>query len=140
MLKGKLTELQSASELSESSLILFPFKNLPEVYKSYFRLYRDLEVQTKILEIILPLYEKAKIDEQNRIPTVLVLDSAVPPQLKYEPKKALVVMSFFFPFLFVFLIIIARAEKVNKQEIRPDSIEERESRWYSKLRRMYRIR
>jgi tyrosine-protein kinase Etk/Wzc len=140
MLKRRLTELQSASELSESSLILFPFKNLPEVYKTYFRLFRELEVQAKIMEIILPLYEKAKIDEQNRIPTVLVLDNAVPPQLKYEPKKALVVMFFFFPFLFVFMIIIARAEKLRNQEIESNTFEEKESRWYLKLRRIYHVR
>jgi tyrosine-protein kinase Etk/Wzc len=139
MLKRRLTELQSASELSESSLILFPFKNLPEVYKTYFRLFRELEVQAKIMEIILPLYEKAKIDEQNRIPTVLVLDNAVPPQLKYEPKKALVVMFFFFPFLFVFMIIIARAEKLRNQEIESNTFEEKESRWYLKLRRIYHV-
>ena len=140
ILKKKLKELESANTLSESSLILFPFKQLPEIYKTYIRLYRELEIQGKIMEIILPLYEKARIDEQKSIPTFLVLDDAVPPQLKYEPKRMLVVMFFFFPFLFVFMIMIARAEKLKKGEISENTFEEKETKFYSKLEKFYRIR
>jgi tyrosine-protein kinase Etk/Wzc len=140
ILKNKLKELQSAERLSDESLILFPFKKLPEMYKSYSRLYRDLEVQGKIMEIIMPLYEKARIDEQKSIPTVIVLDYAVPPQLKYEPKKALVVMYFLFPFLFISLILVARAEKLNSVDLVPGSLEEKEYRFYNRLKKIYRIR
>ena len=81
---------------------------MPDIAINYLRVYREVEIQQSILEIVMPMYEQAKVEEQKSIPTVLVIDKAVPPQLKYSPKRAVLVIgillliSFFLvPFVFV---------------------------------------
>jgi tyrosine-protein kinase Etk/Wzc len=93
----------------KSSLNLFvPFEKVPETGVLYVRLMRDYEIQNKLLEFIYPVYEQAKIEEQKDIPSVLVVDKAVPPQKKSSPKRMLIVtgafiLSFFFSMGFVLM-------------------------------------
>ena len=61
----------------------------------YFDLYREVEIQSKLMEIIYPMYEQAKLEEARETPTVLVLDHAVPPEKKARPLRALIVISSF---------------------------------------------
>jgi len=63
----------------------------PQLGMEAFRLYRNLLVQQKILEFLVPLYEQARIDEQKDVPVVLVLDKAVPAERKDRPKRLLIV-------------------------------------------------
>ena len=60
---------------------------LPEKAINYYRLYREVEINSKILEFILPLYEQAKIEEKKDIPTLQVIDFAVPPEKKSYPPR-----------------------------------------------------
>lgn len=66
-----------------------PLERVPELTMQYIRFYRDLEIQNKILEFALPMYEQAKVDEQKETPVVLVLDPAVPAERKSKPKRLL---------------------------------------------------
>jgi uncharacterized protein involved in exopolysaccharide biosynthesis len=79
---------QLAVERSEIERRLSAF---PQLGMEAFRLYRDLLIQQKILEFLVPLYEQARIDEQRDVPVVLVLDKAVPAERKDRPKRALIV-------------------------------------------------
>jgi capsule polysaccharide export protein KpsE/RkpR len=63
----------------------------PQLGMEAFRLYRNLLIQQKILEFLVPLYEQARIDEQKDVPVVLVLDKAVPAERKDRPKRSLIV-------------------------------------------------
>ncbi|HZY09988.1 MAG TPA: GNVR domain-containing protein [Bacteroidota bacterium] len=78
----------------------------PQTGLASFRLYRDVVIQQKIVEFLLPMYEQAKIDEQKDVPVILVLDKAVPPEKKYKPKRLLIVatasgLSIFFSFILI---------------------------------------
>ncbi|MDR3625187.1 MAG: GNVR domain-containing protein, partial [Ignavibacteriaceae bacterium] len=86
----------------KSSLNLFiPFEKIPETGIKYVRLTRDYEIQTKLMEFIYPIFEQAKIQEQEDIPAVLVVDKAVPPEKKSAPKRLLIVaVTFFLSFIF----------------------------------------
>jgi uncharacterized protein involved in exopolysaccharide biosynthesis len=98
-LQKKSKELQIGSEI-KSSMLFVPFKDIPDVGMNYVRLIRDYEVQNKLLEFLLPIYEQAKIDEQKDIPVVLVLDKAIPAEKKTYPKRMIIVLiSFFLSFL-----------------------------------------
>jgi tyrosine-protein kinase Etk/Wzc len=50
------------------------------------RLYRDVAIQQKILEFLLPLYEQAKVEEKRNTPSVIVLDHAQVAERKAKPK------------------------------------------------------
>jgi uncharacterized protein involved in exopolysaccharide biosynthesis len=56
------------------------------------RLYRNLLIQQKIMEFLVPLYEQAKIDEHKDVPVILVLDKASPPEKKSQPKRTFIVL------------------------------------------------
>jgi len=85
---------------------------IPEAGISTLRLYREVIIQQKILEFVLPLLEQARVDEQKNIPVTLVLDKAVAPEKKDRPKRALIVaISGLSAFLLSILYIVI-AEKL----------------------------
>lgn len=64
----------------------------PDIGLASFRLYRDVAIQQKIVEFLVPLYEQARIDEQRDTPVLLVLDRAVPAEKKAKPQRLLIVL------------------------------------------------
>jgi uncharacterized protein involved in exopolysaccharide biosynthesis len=83
----------TADWYNDRSLNLFvPFKDVPEIGAEYIRRFRDFEIQNRMMEFLLPLYEQAKIDEQKDTPVVLELDHAVPPERKAKPRRSLIVI------------------------------------------------
>ena len=68
---------------------LIPLRQAPELGKEYIRLFRDVEIQYKILQFITPLYEQAKVEEQRSTPSVIILDHATVPERKAKPKISL---------------------------------------------------
>ncbi|MFZ4618995.1 MAG: GumC family protein [Bacteroidota bacterium] len=65
--------------------------DLPNVGLSYFRLIRQVLIQQKIMETIIPLYEQAKINEHKDIPAAYILDSAIQGERPDRPKRSAVV-------------------------------------------------
>lgn len=86
-LRKKINQLNSGSDLSQKdSKLIIPFKEAPKLANEYLKIYRNLEIQYKILEFIQPLYEQAKVEEIRNTPSVLVLDKAGPPERKAKPR------------------------------------------------------
>ena len=79
---------------------------IPQAGLEALRLYRDVAMQQKILEVLLPLYEQAKINEQKDIPVLLVLDKAVPPERKVRPQRLLIVLTVSSLFLFLSIALV----------------------------------
>jgi tyrosine-protein kinase Etk/Wzc len=71
--------------------IFIPIDQVPDLGLQYARLYRELMLQEKILEFIMPQYEQAKIQEAKDTPTVQVLDRAILPERKSRPKRMIIV-------------------------------------------------
>ncbi|MFQ5632527.1 MAG: GumC family protein [bacterium] len=97
-LRKKLSEVQygnhtgAANGNSKSTDILPPLADVPELGLQYARHLRELEVQKTLYELLIQQYELAKIEEARTIPTVQVLDRAIPPERKYKPKRSLIVV------------------------------------------------
>ncbi len=86
-LRKKINQLNIGSDLSQKdSKLLIPFKEAPKLANEYLKIYRNLEIQYKILEFIQPLYEQAKVEEVRNTPSVLILDKAGPPEKKAKPR------------------------------------------------------
>ena len=96
---------------------LIPALNsLPERVINYFRLLREVEINSAILEFILPLYEQAKIEEKKDIPTLQVIDDAIPPAKKsYPPRTIITLVITFSVFIIAFFFILIR-ENQNWQQ------------------------
>ncbi len=65
---------------------------IPQTGINSLRLYRELVIQQKIVEFLIPLYEQSRIEEQKDVPVLLVLDKAVTPERKTKPQRSLIVL------------------------------------------------
>ncbi len=130
-LKQKLDELYTSKKQTSNSIFV-RMKDVPKLQMEYVRLYRDLEIQNQILEFIYPMYEQAKIEEQKSQPTILVVDKAVPPDDKYAPKKAFIILFVFFLAAFILIPLTFRINKLFEQGEPRNAIEEKELKFYTK--------
>jgi len=90
-LRQKMSSLQTGEGNTKGQFKIFPpFDSAPELGVQYFRFYRQVQLQGNILELILPLYEQAKIEEQRDTPSMLVLDTATPPEKASKPRRLLI--------------------------------------------------
>ena len=93
---------------------------IPELGIEYQRYVRDLRFATAKYELMLRQYENAKLSEANDLSTILIIDRATPPEMKYLPRRARIciigtgaggILSIFLAFLFEHL----RAEKKQRR-------------------------
>lgn len=87
--------------------IIPSFTNLPENSLQYARLLREVEIQNKILEIILPQYEQAKMEENKNTPSIQIIDHPQVAINKAKPKRAYIViaatmMAFLLSFIYIY--------------------------------------
>lgn len=107
-LQKKINLLNSGKDESQKDVkFLIPFKEAPGLGNEYLKIYRNLEIQYKILEFVQPLYEQAKVEEARNTPSVLVLDKAAPADRKAKPKGTIyallsLILSTMFGLFFVF--------------------------------------
>jgi hypothetical protein len=79
--------------VSEIGMNVFtPFSNVPAFSTEYFRRYRDVETQYKVLQNMTSLYEQAKVEEQWNTPAVVVLDRAIPAERKIRPQRIFIIL------------------------------------------------
>ena len=64
----------------------------PTVFREFIDLEQELLIQKNILELIAPLYEQARFQEERKYQAVQVVDAAVPPERKAKPKRSIIVI------------------------------------------------
>lgn len=140
LLKKKVQELKNSSELANTSNVLFPFKTMPDIAVQYLRVFRDVQIQQSILEFVLPMYEQSKVEEQKSTPTVMIIDKAVPPDLKYSPKRSVIIIG---PTLLFVLFLIPFVFWLEKNIFLTDfrnPLQEKFNNLAEKIRRFYKIK
>ncbi len=100
----------------QSQDFFLPFAEVPEIGLQYLRLFREVTMQEKILEFLLPEYEQAKIQEAKDTPSVQVLDKAVLPIRKASPKTMITTIVAGFSCLIICLFFIFSIEYFNRIE------------------------
>ncbi len=114
-LKTKINSINEGNDISKDGVnLLIPLKKAPELANKYLQIYKDLEIQYKILEFVQPMYEQAKIEEVRNTPSVLVLDKAGPPDRKAKPKALLYLIISFLSSTFIGLVLVFTKEGINK--------------------------
>lgn len=137
-----LKDLQtgSGSDFDTGSNILPAFKNVPELGIAYLRLYRDYEIQTKLLEFILPLYEQAKIEEQKNTPATIVLDKAISPERATVPKRLFIEIIVAFVVFSVLVFVVHLFERLRHQKDDMNPLELRLQTYAEKTGRLFRVK
>ena len=115
-LQKKINTINNGTAITDGVNLIIPFKKAPELANKYLKIYRDLEIQYKILEFVQPMYEQAKVEEVRNTPSVLVLDKAGPPERKAKPKGSLYFLISFFISSFIGLLIVFSLEGISKMK------------------------
>lgn len=139
LMKRKIRNLKDGKGSGSNSVVFYPLTNLPKMQREYLEYFREIQIQTKLLEFTLPMYEQALMEEQKNIPTVTVIDEGVPAELKDSPKKAFIILSVFFLFLFLFIPLIFRGEYIYHNGPAND-YEIKEKNFITKLIKLYRLK
>lgn len=103
-LKDKLQELNNQYGKMEfgNQDYLLAFKDVPELGKQLAGLLRDVKIQNEVYLLLQQQYYKEKIQENRDIPTVQVLDKAIPPLKASGPR---VIFSSAAGCIFIFLAV-----------------------------------
>jgi uncharacterized protein involved in exopolysaccharide biosynthesis len=103
-----------SSALLELKELDAKLQNVPDQGVAYLRLYREFIVQQRLFETLLPLLEQAKVEENRSTPTLMVLDSAVVPELPSKPRKRIIVLVFFLLSLIVSTSVAVFVDRLER--------------------------
>lgn len=103
-LKSKLQELRNQYNKMEmgNQDYLVAFKDIPELGKELAALVREVKIQNEVYLLLQQQYFKERIQENRDLPTVEVLDEAIPPLKASSPR---VIFSTILGGIFVFLLM-----------------------------------
>ena len=63
---------------------------VPAVVRTYLDLELETMIQRSVLEVLAPLYEQARFQEDREALAVQILDEAIPPARKAKPKRSII--------------------------------------------------
>lgn len=82
--------------------VLVALRSTPTLGIEYAYLFRDVKVQETLFQFVLQMFEQAKMNEANNVPTVRVLEYASLPKKKVKPKRMIIcLLAFFAGFVFL---------------------------------------
>lgn len=114
-IRRQLGMLESGSESTKDKNVLgVPFSQVPSLSLELARLTREVKIQEKLFELLTQQYEQYKIEETKDTPTVQVLDKASPPETKYKPKRAIMVLIAGIASLFLSVIFSFSLEYIER--------------------------
>lgn len=90
VLTKKYRQLEHTSGSQDHLLI--GLESVPDLGLKHARLFREVFLQEKIMEFLLPQYEQAKIQKSRNTPMVEFLDKPNVPFKKFKPKRAVIVI------------------------------------------------
>jgi tyrosine-protein kinase Etk/Wzc len=90
-LRAQLAKLQRDTNRGDGDTQVAT-RNVPEVGLEYVRRLRDVKYNEALFEVLSKQYEIARIDEAKDSALIQVLDPAIPPERKENPKRTLIVL------------------------------------------------
>jgi tyrosine-protein kinase Etk/Wzc len=117
-LRSKLEQLREQYNKMEmgSQDYLISFKEVPQLGRELASLLREVKIQNEVYLLLQQQYYKEKIQENRDLPTVEVLDAAIPPQKSTGPRVIFSsILGGVFVFMLISLIIIYSEQKKLKK-------------------------
>jgi len=91
IIKGQLAALETAN--TDSSFFSLPLSSVPTLKGRYEMLYSKVKVNEQLYTMLLGQLEQAKLQENEELPTISVLDYATVPEIRNRPQRTLIVAS-----------------------------------------------
>lgn len=114
-LRKKLSELKQEYDKFKIGTedYLIAFEDVPELSKEFADLLREVKIQNEIYLLLQQQYYKEKIQENKDLPTIEVLDEAIPPLKASSPRTIFTtILGGIFTFLIVSLYYILKDRKL----------------------------
>jgi len=115
-LKKRLNQLQREYEKFDidSDDYLLAFSNVPELGMKLSKLYRNVKVKNEVYLLLQQQYYKEKIQENRDVPTIDILDEAIPPKRQVSPRLGYnTAVGSFFVLLIVSLFFVIKEKKIS---------------------------
>jgi uncharacterized protein involved in exopolysaccharide biosynthesis len=109
------TLIRQSESIGENEGAFYSLYDMPDLMLSYMRLMREVEVQNKIYELLLPQIEQQNLYLANKGSGLRVIDRADLPTYKSSPKRAFIVIGGFLFSVFLSLLIILFRELYNSE-------------------------
>lgn len=119
-LNKKLQELKNQYSQFEtgSEDYLLAFKDLPTLGKDLAGLLREVRIQNEVYVLLQQQYYKEKIQENREIPTVEILDEAIPPKKPVAPRVVYSsVVAGIFIFIIISLFVLGKNNKLGHKRV-----------------------
>jgi len=100
ILKNKISELEVQSNNSNPKYLL-AISDIPDLSLKNAQILLDLRIQQKVYEYLYPQYESAKIEELRDLPTIEIIDKAIPAGKRSRPRRGFICI---FSFLMALII------------------------------------
>jgi tyrosine-protein kinase Etk/Wzc len=120
-LKSKLNELQKEYKKFDvhSDDYLVAFSNVPELGMELAKLLRAVKIKNEVYLLLQQQYYREKIQENRDVPTIDILDEAIPPRKPSSPRVIYsTVVSGIFVLLLVSMFFVIRERKISIFNIR----------------------
>lgn len=121
------------------SNVLNPFIFLPEVYLNFYSLKRSIKNREAIYKSLVPLHEAFKLRENTNVPTIMVLDTAVPSSSHELPRRSFIIISGFFISFFLSLVLVICGNNILKETEHKNYVDITELAFFNKLKRIFKV-
>ncbi|HOP07600.1 MAG TPA: Wzz/FepE/Etk N-terminal domain-containing protein [candidate division Zixibacteria bacterium] len=105
VLLGQIEQLETSN--ADSSFFSLPIADVPALRGEFEKLYSRVKVNEGLYQTLLSQHEQAKIQENEELPTITILDRAEAPRVKSWPKRAYIVLAAFAVSLVVSILLAA---------------------------------
>ena len=95
----------------------FPLSEAAKVGMDYMKLYTEFEAYSKVKAFLLPMLEEAKLNEYRMTETIFIIDKAIPPDKKSEPKRSVILSGGFLgsiAFSLIFVVLMDALKTLSK--------------------------
>ena len=121
-LKDQLSKLQNGAAVVPGAETNSPSESTG---LESIKMLRDVKYYQMLYEILSKQYELARLEEAKNIALIQVLDRAIPPELKFKPKRAILILTSIM-FAFLLAIILTVLLEIKRKSM---LIPERAARW-----------
>lgn len=124
ILQNMINELESPTKSGEANFLL-NLGNIPELKMQYSNLILQLEIDSKVYKYLYSEYESAKIEEMKDLPSIEIIDNAIPAGKRTSPKRARIcILSFLIAFLLSAgsMIILELVKQISNEKYHMDRI------------------
>ncbi|MGQ0720826.1 MAG: hypothetical protein ACT4PE_04535 [Candidatus Eiseniibacteriota bacterium] len=70
-----------------------PLSKVPALGLRFGRFLREVKTEEAVVSLLTEQYHRARIEERRSLPTVRVLDAAVPPERRFRPRRTILVLT-----------------------------------------------